>query len=700
MNSKSNIIEELREEEKQGLLKSSYQNSNNEYLISEELKEDSNNDFTKDCNKIDNKEIQSILSEKKFRLIIEKTSDLISLTTFSFNPVYTYVSPSFNRILGFESRELIGKNAYNLLHPDDQKNLKPLLKKYLSAKFKQIITRKDQDLVERFECRMRDKSGNWHFIKSTANLIGNEILFIAKDITDSKKNELEVIDWKNRYEVAIKSSGHLLYDWNSITNEVTYGGALEEILGYSNDEIKGDLKRWIELIHPDEKKYFKDTIKHIISSKEPVHLNFRVKKKNGEYIWVEDEGSFIIDSDGNITHMVGFVKDITSRITAEKELQKLASVVKHSTELVNLATLDGKMIFINEAGSKMLGIDTDDVNNHSIYEVIPDELQEKVKNEVVKSILKKGNWVGELQYKNIKTGKITDVHAQTFIIKDSKTENPLFLANVSLDITDRKFAENKLNEAHKKLQKMNKDLENKVKERTEYIEQLLIQKDEFINQLGHDLKNPLGPLLNLIPILDGQEKNLEKKNLFSIINRNVEYMRNLVVKTIELARLNSPNTQFLFEDIDLLDEIKKIIQQSHLIFKNNNIKVVNNISKNLIVNADKLRIEELINNILDNSVKYTKNSGTITFNCSNDENFVILSIQDTGIGMTEEQISKIFDEFYKADPSRHDFESSGLGMSICKRIVKKHGGKIWIESEGLRKGITVKFSLKKENSIS
>jgi len=290
MNSKSNIIEELREEEKQGLLKSSYQNSNNEYLISEELKEDSNNDFTKDCNKIDNKEIQSILSEKKFRLIIEKTSDLISLTTFSFNPVYTYVSPSFNRILGFESRELIGKNAYNLLHPDDQKNLKPLLKKYLSAKFKQIITRKDQDLVERFECRMRDKSGNWHFIKSTANLIGNEILFIAKDITDSKKNELEVIDWKNRYEVAIKSSGHLLYDWNSITNEVTYGGALEEILGYSNDEIKGDLKRWIELIHPDEKKYFKDTIKHIISSKEPVHLNFRVKKKNGEYIWVEDEG--------------------------------------------------------------------------------------------------------------------------------------------------------------------------------------------------------------------------------------------------------------------------------------------------------------------------------------------------------------------------------------------------------------------------
>ena len=91
---------------------------------------------------------------------------------------------------------------------------------------------------------------------------------------------------------------------------------------------------------------------------------------------------------------------------------------------------------------------------------------------------------------------------------------------------------------------------------------------------------------------------------------------------------------------------------------------------------DKLRIKELLHNIIDNSVKYTKDTGIITFDMTNDDDFVIFSIKDNGIGMTKEQIKKMFDEFYKADTSRHDFDSSGLGMSICKRIVEKHGGKI------------------------
>jgi signal transduction histidine kinase len=82
------------------------------------------------------------------------------------------------------------------------------------------------------------------------------------------------------------------------------------------------------------------------------------------------------------------------------------------------------------------------------------------------------------------------------------------------------------------------------------------------------------------------------------------------------------------------------------------------------------------------------------------QDIVQVSVKDTGIGMTEKEIKKIFDEYYKADSSRHDFDSSGLGMPICKRIVEKHGGKIWAESDGKGKGSIFYFTLPATNKIT
>ena len=160
--------------------------------------------------------------------------------------------------------------------------------------------------------------------------------------------------------------------------------------------------------------------------------------------WLNLSSYPLKDENGNISGVIEYVRDITEQKKSERDLQKLASVVEHSSELVNLANLDGKMIFLNETGGKILGINPDKVHKHVILDVITKELQSKVKTEVLPSILKKGRWEGELQYKNIKTGKITDVHAQTFTIKDSLSNKPLYLANVSLDITESKKTEGKL----------------------------------------------------------------------------------------------------------------------------------------------------------------------------------------------------------------------------------------------------------------
>jgi PAS domain S-box-containing protein len=135
------------------------------------------------------------------------------------------------------------------------------------------------------------------------------------------------------------------------------------------------------------------------------------------------------------------------RRRVEEELQKLAAIVRFSSELVNLATPDGRMVFLNDAGARMLGIAPEAVEETHIMQVIPDHLQEKVRTVILPILTEQGTWEGDLQYRNLKTGKLIDVHATIFKITDPDTGAPRFLANVSLDITERKQAEDALRES-------------------------------------------------------------------------------------------------------------------------------------------------------------------------------------------------------------------------------------------------------------
>jgi len=252
--------------------------------------------------------------------------------------------------------------------------------------------------------------------------------------------------------------------------------------------------------------------------------------------------------------------------------------------------------------------------------------------------------------------------------------------------------------AREELSTLNKNLEGRVQERTMEVEKLLKQKDEFINQLGHDLKNPLGPLINLIPLLEEKETDTAKKEMLTVLHRNADYMKNLVVKTLELAVLNSPNTRFSIDVLHLSKEVDQIISNKKILFDDNNVKIVNNIDTSLSIKADRLRLEELLTNIFENSVKYCQEDCKIIIDAKRTNDFVTISIVDNGIGMTQDEIDRIFDEFYKADSARHDIQNTGLGMSICKRIVEAHGGTITVQTKK-GKGTTFIVTLPLETNV-
>ena len=308
-------------------------------------------------------------------------------------------------------------------------------------------------------------------------------------------------------------------------------------------------------------------------------------------------------------------------------------------------------------------------------------------------------------YSNDELGELAEsFNKMNADLKKSQDELKKYSENLELLVTKRtEELEDKttnleninkdLIKARKELDALNKNLEKRIKERTKEVEALLKQKDEFINQLSHDLKSPLMPMTILIPLLEKKENDPEKKEIFQVLKRNVEYMRNIAIKTLELAKLNSPKTKFSMEKLDLGNEVSRILKNKISMFKEKKLDVKNNISKNIFIIADKLRLEELLINLLENAVKYSKEKGKIDLDSELNKEFVKISIKDTGIGLSKEQIKYVFEEFFKADESRHDFQSSGLGMTISKKIVEKHNGRIWIESPGIDKGATVYFTL-------
>jgi PAS domain S-box-containing protein len=165
----------------------------------EKTKEQSQNDLTELRTKItelEHIEANQEQTEKKLakpkelhRLIAENTSDVITLQKFSLQATYTYVSPSIKDVSGYEPEELIGKSPFDFIHPDDKKKLYPILIKYINTKLKKIFTGKELPITNRIELRFKDKEGNWRYLQSTGNIVGNQLLFITRDITEHKRNE-------------------------------------------------------------------------------------------------------------------------------------------------------------------------------------------------------------------------------------------------------------------------------------------------------------------------------------------------------------------------------------------------------------------------------------------------------------------------------------------------------------------------------
>ena len=264
-----------------------------------------------------------------------------------------------------------------------------------------------------------------------------------------------------------------------------------------------------------------------------------------------------------------------------------------------------------------------------------------------------------------------------------------------------KELEEKLNQTENKLNELNRNLEQRVIERTVEINRLLRNKSKFIDNLSHDLSTPITPLISLLPIIKEEITKPKTKELVDICIRNVEYIKRVINNSRELADITA--TDLILKKENLYEIINELKKKYDVVFKSYNTKVQNNIQQDLIVKTDKNRLLQLFDHVTSNAINSMPEGGTLTFETKNVKKdsgvFIQVSIKDTGVGLTREQTDRLFDEFYKTDDTRHKLDSTGLGLSICKQIIEKHGGKIWADSHGKGTGTTIYFTIPSKDVV-
>lgn len=264
-----------------------------------------------------------------------------------------------------------------------------------------------------------------------------------------------------------------------------------------------------------------------------------------------------------------------------------------------------------------------------------------------------------------------------------------------------------LEQTTRELNDFTSHLEELVEERTqalsvtnEIVEHLLMQRTELITRIGHDLKTPLTPLYAFLPYLYQKESDEEKKEILSLLVKEVTVLKHLVDRILKLSHITLDSFSDMKTSADIHLISLEVLGNHSYLLDQKGITVKNFIRPRTCIRMSHFHAMTVMENLISNAIMYNKDKGSITLTCEHETKQQVLSIQDTGIGLTQDQIGRVFDDFYKADESRHDHSVHGLGLAIVKRIIALYGGTVSVKSPGPGCGSTFQVFLPDTDSIS
>lgn len=478
-----------------------------------------------------------------------------------------------------------------------------------------------------------------------------------KTINKLKNANHSIEDNEELYHILVDNllEGILIIDERGIINFAN--PAIVHMLGFTSAK---DLEGLEAFTFIDQKSY--DQIIHdyeCLKTKEDSYLNsYQVIKKDGSSIWIEGLGCKI--SYKNKPANIIFIRDISDR---KKSWEELINLKKKYQEIADMSadgiiSIDplGKITYVNEAFMKMTNQKEEQLIDTLFREHLIEDYIYVTQQMLIKA-RKSKNRLEPVEMELIDdNNNIYPVEVSIAPLYEEK-EFKGFVCTIQ-DISDR----------------INFEKEATKSERL---------KTEFMNIAAHELKSPVTPIKGYLElILSDKEANDKIKKWAKISLRNSERLLILVNDILDVSRLDNDTMKFEMRKIngkELIDEIiedfKPAIEEKKLTLKVNVPTSLPNIL------GDFHRLSQVLKNLFTNAIKFT-DQGSITISAKQKDKKLIITVQDTGIGMNEFEAKKIFNKFYQSETSNsRKHEGTGLGLFICNEILKKHYGDITVESE-------------------
>jgi len=574
------------------------------------------------------------------------------------------------RYMGARSEaEVLGKNDFDIYPKELAENFFADDRSVLQSG-KPVLNREEFILDENGQKRwllssklpLRDKNGK---------IIG--LAGIGRDITGIKQAQVALQESEELYRNLVEKLPDGIYKSTHEGRFVDVNPALVEMLGYSSKEdlLAIDIKTQL---------YFEPSDRESVELKEKLEKIgvYRMRKKDGSEIWVEDHGWLNFDEKQNIVFHEGIMRDVTESKRAEWALQESETLYRNLVvrlpDGVYKSTHEGKFIEVNPALVAMLGYDSKedllgiDIKTQLYFEPTDREslvLQEKLEEMGVYRLKKKD-------------GTAIWVEDHGWYVPDANG-NILFHEGIMRDITERKKAEDELRLKNEELQVLN------------------IQKDKFFSIIAHDLRGPFSGFLDLTELMAEGITGMtpdEIQKIARVMKNSAANIYHLIGNLLEWSLMQRGITTFDPVSFLLLPKVQESIVLPMEAATKKAIVVSYDIPDELKTFADANMFGGILRNLATNAVKFTPKGGRIHISAKKTAgNLIQISVNDTGIGMNKIMIEDLFR--LDINTSRKGTEgetSTGLGLIICKDFVEKQGGTLWVDSvEG--KGSTFHFTM-------
>ncbi len=489
-------------------------------------------------------------------------------------------------------------------------------------------------------------------------------VLVFRDVTDKRRQERELESRERQFAALIEAIPQIVWTARS-TGEVDFANRRwHDYTGLTAEQTMG--AAWALALHPDDRGPAVARWQESVRSGGPLEMEYRLRAADGGYRWQLARGVPLETIPGEVAKWFGTVTDIHDRKQADDDRQKFVSLVENSTDMIGLFEPDGRPVYINRAGMRLMGM----AEPRPLAEYFFPDDWDRMVNELVTVAQRDGHGEMEVRFRHFGTGDARWMLCTLFSVTKSDGRF-VGLGKVSRDITERRRMEDELRQMAADLSEADR------------------RKDEFLATLAHELRNPLAPIRNGLQILQLGAANAEVvQQTRAIMERQLGQMVRLVDDLMDVSRITRNQLELRLERADLAAVVAIALETSRPLVESRGHELIVTLPPSLVqVEADVTRLAQVFSNLLNNSAKYTERGGHIGLTAERHGSEVLVAVVDDGIGIDANMLPKVFEMFTQVDRGLERSQGGlGIGLTLVKRLVEMHGGTVEARSKGPGKG--------------